>query len=83
MKVYVLTFIAGAVVALAVATAGLLAIDTGFECPPQIEAASRIRLFYADAPPPLTEYDEEFTAACGLNWEPPVRIEAPEKGAQR
>lgn len=81
MRQYVLTFIAGAVTALAIATAVLLAIDTGFECPTQVEAATRMRLFYAEAPPALTEYDNEFAAACDLNWESPVRIEPLERGA--
>ena len=50
-------------------------------CPPQIEAATRVRLFFSELPPDLTNQDNEFSELCGLNWGIPVRIEPLDKGA--
>ncbi|KKL69864.1 hypothetical protein LCGC14_2110620 [marine sediment metagenome] len=49
-------------------------------CPPQIEASTRVRLFFAELPPELTEQDMEFSEVCGLNWEDPVRIAPLDQG---
>ena len=50
-------------------------------CPPQIEAATRVRLFFSELPPDLTNQDNEFSELCGLNWRTPVRIEPLSRGA--
>ncbi len=50
-------------------------------CPPQIEAATRMRLFFSELPPDLTNQDNEFSELCGLNWGTPVRIEPLSRGA--
>ena len=50
-------------------------------CPPQIEAATRVRLFFSELPTDLTDQDNEFSELCGLNWGTPVRIEPLGSGA--
>ena len=77
----VITFFLGAMVAFIIATVLILELQEPLVCPLQIEAASRARLYYAELPPELTEYGKEFSEACGLEWESPVRIEPPERGA--
>ena len=52
-----------------------------FVCPPFIEVGTGITVYFAELPPELTKYDSEFAEACGLEWQAPVRIEPPERGA--
>jgi hypothetical protein len=77
----IITFLIGMVAALLIVIVLNAFLDEGVVCPSQIEAATRMRLFYAELPPELTEYDVEFSEACDLNWQAPVKIEPPERGA--
>ncbi|KKL73643.1 hypothetical protein LCGC14_2072840 [marine sediment metagenome] len=69
VAVILLMFLAGVAAGLNLAPT----IET--KCPPQIEAATRVRLFFLELPPDLTDQDNEFSELCGLNWGIPVRIE--------
>ena len=48
-------------------------------CPPQIEAATRVRLFFSELPPDLTDQDNEFSELCGLNWGTPIMPQYPHR----
>jgi hypothetical protein len=53
------------------------------KCPPIIERAGGLRLFFGEEPDlieELTPLDDAFAEACGLEWQPPVRVPPPGEG---
>ena len=51
------------------------------ECPPMIEASTKLRLYFDESPPEPVEADIEFAKLCGVGgWGAPVREAPPEDG---